>query len=347
MAGQVDSNPLGTAAAAAAPPTVTDTMWRGVANFEQTVTALVMRDTLDLAREQLRWLQPGAYRSGSIVPGTNLIRYIAYGDLPNDVDAAKTKVEGEPNDPVDFAIGYDQFGATQYQRGVRITDVAMELNPHNLAAQGSEKVARNMLETMDLIVADTVVKSAGAAGGLPVLAAAGTGLVAADLRKAVTYLKKRNIPAFADGFYRAMVSPEAVYDLMSDTSLGGWIEVSKYAANTQLLNGEIGRMYGVRFIETNVGLADVGGAGKFGSLFFGPDYFAWGDLQTARAYFVSAGGDHADPAAQSTLMYWKAMFGCHLMGVATTLALADSPSQVMPRAVIMTSGTGYDETVTP
>lgn len=313
----------------ATPPTVTGTMWTGTDKFDAALTALVNRTLLELQRDALRWMQPGAYKMGNLIPGTNLIRYMAYGDLP--VDDSLVLVEGEPNDPEGFGIGYDEFGVQQRMRTVRLTDVAMDVNPHNLMGVAAERLARNALAVSDFLVANTVgaatynVAYAGGAAGRGTIPA-GANLTAQEVRRAVTLMKKKNIPAFPDGFYRAMVDPNAVYDLMGDTSIGGWIEASKYASPEQLLNGELGRIYGVRFIETNVGLhiTDNGGAGGediYRTVFFGPEYFAFGDLQSTRSYFVRPQPDHADPAAQSALLSWKGMYGALVFGDDTNEAV--------------------------
>lgn len=52
-------------------------------NFDKTVTALVSRVVEENLRKATRWLVPGSYRKGTLVPGTNLIRHVAYGDLPS------------------------------------------------------------------------------------------------------------------------------------------------------------------------------------------------------------------------------------------------------------------------
>src|SRR4249920_3151831 len=97
-------------------------------NFDKTLVALVMRTIEENARRMLKWLTPGDYRHGTLIPGTNLIRYIAYGDLPVnaatlDADYGVT-TEGTPTAPFDFTIGYDEFAATQKMRSIRLTDVA-------------------------------------------------------------------------------------------------------------------------------------------------------------------------------------------------------------------------------
>ena len=292
-------------------------------NFAGLLTTLVSREVQTVLRDDLRWMQEGAYKKGTIIPGTNQIRYAAYGDLT--VDASAVAVEGVANDPVGLAIGYETFGASQKMRTVRITDVALDMSPHDLYMIAAEKIAHNAAAVADFtaytaIMASTLNTYWPNKRANRAALTTGDNLTAAVVRDVVRKMKKSNIPPFADGYYRAMIDPNVVYDLQSDTSVGGWIEASKYAAPGQLLNGEIGRIGGVRFIETNLGLEvdSTGGVADafniYSTIFFGPEYFAFGDLQSIKSYMVPPGGDHDDPAAQAALVSWKGMYGVHVMG---------------------------------
>lgn len=78
---------------------------------------------------------------------------------------------------------------------------------------------------------------------------AGDKLSTTEIRKAVRSLKKANAKPFPDGYFVAIVGPDTTYDLQSDTT---WQDVSKYQNATQIYAGEIGRIFGVRFVETSV-----------------------------------------------------------------------------------------------
>ena len=67
-----------------------------------------------------------------------------------------------------------------------------------------------------------------------------------EINKAVTTLKKMKAPKI-DGKYVAIIHPSVAYDLRGSD---GWIEAHKYAAPTEIFEGEIGELHGVRFIET-------------------------------------------------------------------------------------------------
>ncbi len=271
-------------------------------NFDKTVTALVKQEILENLRPNARWLVPGAYIPGKLIAGTNLIRHISYGDLPEQDSIIA--VEGTPPEEEPLTIGYHEYSVTQKGRLVGVTDVAMGLSPHELMSVAAERVGFDAVMTVDRSIAATV--AAEAANGLT-LTLAGATLTAADIRRWVTDMKTALIPTFADGFYVAMVHPDVIYDLQSDASIGGWIEASKYGNPDQLMTGEIGRMYGVRFIETTVGTTDSNG--QFTTVLFGPEYFAFGDMGSIESYMVRPGGDHSDPLAQKGLVGYKGMWG--------------------------------------
>lgn len=65
------------------------------------------------------------------------------------------------------------------------------------------------------------------------------------IAKGVTIMKKNRVPTI-NGKYVAVVHPSVAFDLRQDNE---WKEVHKYAATTEIFNGEIGELHGCRFIE--------------------------------------------------------------------------------------------------
>lgn len=64
--------------------------------------------------------------------------------------------------------------------------------------------------------------------------------------RAAATLKKANAPKI-EGSYIAIIHPSVAYDLMRCEE---WIDVNKYSNATAIFNGEIGKLYGVRFVES-------------------------------------------------------------------------------------------------
>ena len=96
-----------------------------------------------------------------------------------------------------------------------------------------------------------------------------------SVARAVTAMKKNRVPTI-NGKYYAVIHPSVAYDLRRSQD---WIEAHKYAATTEIFNGEIGELHNCRFVE-NVFAPVLGGeyANKAGTLtyatyFFGKDAF--------------------------------------------------------------------------
>ena len=72
-------------------------------------------------------------------------------------------------------------------------------------------------------------------------------LTYAEIKKAVRTLKRNNVKPFGDGYYHAIVHPDVVHDLTSDTM---WVDVSKYQDKSQVQQYELGTIYKVKFFES-------------------------------------------------------------------------------------------------
>ena len=133
------------------------------------------------------------------------------------------------------------------------------------------------------------------------------------VRRAATKLKNQNAPKI-NGDYVAIIHPSAAYDLMSDPE---WKEWSKYTTPEHMFEGEIGKIAGVRFVETTEAKIFEGtddgapsGLGVFSTLFIGEGAYGvteitGGGLQTIIKQKGSAGT--ADPLDQRSTIGWKAM----------------------------------------
>ena len=101
-------------------------------------------------------------------------------------------------------------------------------------------------------------------------------LTPAMVAKAVTKMKKDRVPKI-NGKYAAVIHPSVAHDLRNHKD---WVEVHKYAATTEIFNGEIGELHGCRFVEDTfapiLGGADYknkAGTVTYATYFFGKDAF--------------------------------------------------------------------------
>ncbi len=123
------------------------------------------------------------------------------------------------------------------------------------------------------------------------------------VKRAVAILKANNAPKI-DGCYIAVVHPFVAKDIMDDPA---WIDAYKYTTPENIFRGELGKIAGVRFVESSE--AKVYANGVFGTLIFGADAYGvteieGGGLETIVKPKGSAGT--ADPLNQRSTVGWKA-----------------------------------------
>jgi len=139
-----------------------------------------------------------------------------------------------------------------YGRHVELTD---ELNFYQLDNMHQE-VAK-LLSDQAVLFLDTICRDALMAG-MNVQYAGGKSsrleitaadkLTPDDIKKAVRTLRRNNCQPFEDGFYHAIVHPDAIYDLTADEQ---WIDVAKYQDKEKIERYELGCLYKVKFYESS------------------------------------------------------------------------------------------------
>lgn len=131
------------------------------------------------------------------------------------------------------------------------------------------------------------------------------------VQQVVAKLRAQNTPTIG-GKYVAIIHPYVAYDLMRDPE---WIDAHKYSNPTNLYEGEIGEIAGVRFVQTTeakiyTGSGCPSGLAVFASLFMGENAYGvteitGGGLQTIVKQKGSAGT--GDPLDQRSSVGWKAI----------------------------------------
>ena len=171
-------------------------------------------------------------------------------------------------------------------------------------------------ETIDKIVRDILVTGTSvqyAAGRTARnLVAAGDNLTVLEVRKAVRTLKKNKAKPVAGGNFIGIVGPSAAFDLQGDPA---WQDASKYAGSEQIFSGEIGRLYGVRFIETSESKVFAGaGAAAIdvhATLILGANAYGISPLSGQNLEFIFkplGSSGTADPLNQRWTSSWKSAF---------------------------------------
>lgn len=237
----------------------------GTTNYDKLLVTLIQKRLEEELRAPLPHLLPGNFRKAQFVKGTNnTMRFLRIADMAEaagenadpSAGTAPWLTEGTPPTEEDLTIGYEEFSANQAGRVIKLTDKALLQSPIDLMAVAAEKIARNALETADrrvarILAVGTNVYRVGDRARTDLVRPSDV-ITASVMRRVVAMLKADNVPTFADGYYRAIINPAAVFDFQEDTAVGGWLQASQYRDSQMgLLTGEIGRFAGVRFIESS------------------------------------------------------------------------------------------------
>ena len=217
------------------------------------------RTLLEWAKAQLVYAQFGQkrpiprnngktveFRRWTLFTPDKVTQKLTEGVTPSSQSLGQTKVEATIEQYGAYVEISDLLDLTAYDP---VIDDAAELLGEQLGI-----VADNV--TRDAMIADASDQFAGGAANAGSVAATSY-LTVDEIRKAVRTLKNNKARRFSgngrSGHFVCIVDPYATYDLQSDSL---WQDVSKYSNAEQIYSGEIGRLFGVVFVETTEGKVD-------------------------------------------------------------------------------------------
>lgn len=273
--------------------------------------ALLEEATPELVHDQFAQKRPIPRNGGK------KIEFRKYGALAK---ALTPLTEGVTPDGKKLTVTKVEAEVAQYGDYVALSDVLDLTAIDNNVLEATKAIGHQAGLTLDTITRNvlhtgTNVWYAPKSDGTAVTSRAtldATSTLTVDLvKKVVAWLKANNAKKI-NGSYICILHPYVGYDLMSDDK---WEDYHKYSATTELFEGEIGRVAGVRFIETSEakiwkGTGCPSGLSVFGCLFiaegaYGVTEIEGGGLQTIIKQLGSAGT--ADPLNQRSTVGWKAI----------------------------------------
>ncbi len=260
--------------------------------------------------------------------GTLTIKFRRYGNL-----GAATTPLTEGITPVGSQLSVTDITATVAQYGdfITVSDVLDFESQDPVLMEAAEILGDQMGDTLDQLTRDVInagtnVYYAGSGHTSRIQVAAGELITLTLVQKAVRLLannKARRMTKMVDattGYgttplnasYIGIVHPNTTYDLKN---LTGWVSVEKYASTRGLMDGEVGKLDEVRFVEsTNAKVfTGLGAAGidVYSTLIFGSDAYGTTRISGEAVKNIvkplgSAGT--ADPLDQRATSGWKATF---------------------------------------
>ena len=239
------------------------------------------------------------------------LKPLTEGVTPEGRKLSATAVEAEVNQYGDFVCLSDVLDLTAIDNNVLVATMAVGRQ----AGLTLDTITRNVLQSGTNVFYCPKVGANGVQ--TPVTDRSGldkTCTLTVDVvKKVAAMLKAANAPKI-DGDYVCILHPYVAYDIMSDPR---WEEMHKYTTPENMYQGEIGRIAGVRFVETSEAAVYKGtenscptGLAVFGCLFlaqgaYGVTEVTGGGLQTIIKQLGSAGT--ADPLDQRSTVGWKAL----------------------------------------
>lgn len=177
------------------------------------------------------------------------------------------------------------------------------------AGETKDTLTRNVLSASATVaycpIGDTKVESDGALTSAAIL-------TDKMVSRSATWLKKNKAPKI-DGKYIAIIHPSVAEDLRNSD---GWLEAHKYAAATEIFNGEIGELHGVRFIESNacrITKTGASGGAVYESYFMGKD--AYGEIEPngESMEMIIKGKEYGGPLNQFSTVGYKFVHGAKIL----------------------------------
>ena len=232
--------------------------------------------------------------------------------IPLEADTT-TLTEGEPGDAQAIAETEVLVTLGQYGKYVETSDL-LNLTHYDLTLDRKVKLLGDQGRlSIDAVVRDelatcTNVIFANGKAARNALTAADK-LTTKELRKAVRTLKKSNAQPFADGYFVALVSPDATYDLQDDDN---FVKVSQYQMKEGILTGEVGHLFGCRIVESTQAKifegAGSGGADVASIVVLGQYAYGYTSLTGANPRVIvnpAGSAGTADPLHQKSTVGWK------------------------------------------
>lgn len=229
--------------------------------------------------------------------------------------ATVTAALTEGTNPSEVNLTATTVAATLAEYGTTVK-ISRFLSLTSIDANNKEKievVGQNMGETLDEIVRNELftgatAQLAGSKAALSDIAASNT-LSAAEIRKAVRTLKNNKARKYQGrGSWLGKIGPYTEYDLMGDTT---WVNAHTYKDGDELYKGEIGMLYGVRFLSSPNQKTESSTVTVYSNFIHGSDAFGCIDLEGDKPQLFiipHTNIDSGNTAGRFSTVAWAASF---------------------------------------
>tara|TARA_S200002703_G_scaffold159632_2_gene173835 strand:- start:4437 stop:5396 length:960 start_codon:yes stop_codon:yes gene_type:complete len=255
--------------------------------------------------------------------GSKEMRWFRFA-APSTANIQEVSTEGTTPGSSEKSLSLETVDAvlTQYLQYITLTDIltATELFNHveesirehgEDAALHMDNLIRNELASNETgknyVYADTDWANSNS-----------TAISASNVLDSVTALKIDSAPTVDGNHYAGVFPCETARDLMRDSD---WLEVHKYSAPDGLFEGEVGKLYGCRVLETNQGFRSESTGSQYSysasgdtysSFVFGRNAYGVPELNSQSPFspqvIIADTADKSDPGNLKTVVTYKSFY---------------------------------------
>lgn len=242
--------------------------------------------------------------------GGKTIEFRKYSPLPKLTTPLQ---EGVTPDGQSLNMSTVEATVAQYGGYITLSDMLLLTAIDNNLVQATKLLGAQAGATLDTITREVLNGGTNAifAGGKDARGDLDESslLTVDDIKKAVRKLKSQNAEQI-NGSWVGIIHPDIAYDLTNDPA---WKDVKTYSDPSDIYEGEIGKIFGVRFVETTEAKiwagAGAGGRAVYSTLILGDNAYgvteiSGGGLEHIVKQLGSAGT--ADALNQRATAGWKA-----------------------------------------
>lgn len=248
--------------------------------------------------------------------GGKTIQFRKYSPLSSDINE-RLLTEGKTPGGQNLSMTVLEATVAQYGGYIELSDMLLLTAIDNNLVQATRLLGSQAGRVLDAITREEMANTtneqfaSGNVSGMAQLSSTNKEhyLTVAAVKRAVRTLKRYNAPKI-DGSYIAIVHTDVAHDLMNDPE---WRYPHEYKDTENIYEGEIGKVHGVRFVETSEGKvydkAGASGSDVYATFVFGADAYGTTDISGGGLEHIvkqlgSAGS--SDPLNQRATVGWKA-----------------------------------------
>jgi N4-gp56 family major capsid protein len=241
--------------------------------------------------------------------------------LNNLAVSTTSLTEGVTPDGVNLDVTAVTATVMEYGNWTKISEFLDMTGLDPLLTETSQLMGENAGQSMDIIVRDIITAGTNvyyaANRASRITVAAGDNITAADILRMRKIMKKNKVKEvkLPDGSmgYLMFVSPDVAMNLMQTQE---WKDQNTYVNTDNRKNGELGKLYGVYFLEAvNVAIATGGGAAAIDvhlNLMIGAGAYGIPDIEGSSKPEIivhpAGSAGTADPLNQFNTVAWKSAF---------------------------------------